>query len=340
MKKIFTLLLFIYVAALSAQITYTEADGPKVGVNVSTRQFDELPTLDANALLSPGGNKDWDVRGLYTETGTTAYENPENLYFKSLYPGVNLTQVEKPNPDSSYTMIETNSTGIYILGSWNPEVAIVYDPKILLGPYPMTFGANFQNDAIADYTQGGFNFRNEIQTNSTVEAWGMMTTNEGTYPTIKLKTKAVQYTVFRATGDIISNATIETHTWHASGFAEPLVTYNALEIEVDTIVFGDTSLTNSYNQIIVSNKDLVKLDNKLSITPNPVADYVTIKCKDLNFNTAAYSIINAEGKIIMEGNLNTDEVLQLNLNQLASGNYLVQLLLDKKTLLFDILTKK
>jgi hypothetical protein len=340
MKKIFTPFLFICVATLSAQITYTEADGPKVGVNVSTRQFDELAGLDANALLSPGGNKSWDVRGLYTETGTTAYESSESLYFKSLFPGVNLTQVEKPNPDSSYTMMQTNSSGLYILGSWSPEVAIVYDPKLLLAPYPLNFGANFQNDAIADFSQGGFNFRNEIQTNSTVEAWGTMTTNEGTYPTIKLKTKAVQYTVFRLTGDIISNATIETHTWHTSGFADPLVTYNAVETEVDTFVFGDTSLTNSYNQRIVSNKDFAKFENKLTISPNPVTDYVTIKCKDLDFNSATYSIVNAEGKTVMEGNLNSNETLQLNLNQLASGNYLIQLLLDKKTLLFDILTKK
>lgn len=339
MKTLITFLLLANAILSTAQITYMETDGPRAGLTIASRRFVDLPILDLDPLKETGGNKSWDVRGVYEDIEDSQYIGVQNLYFKGKFPGANIAKIVEHNPDSSYTMMEKNSFGLFIIGSWNPFVEIVYVPKLMIIPFPLSFGMNFQNDVTADYVVGGVNYKIDyLKTNATVDAWGMMTTNDGTFPAIKVKT--IEITEISADGTPFASATIESHSWLKSGLADPLVTIRSSETEVDTFLLTDTTLTNSHQQIFVSNEEIHNAEMKLSISPNPVLNQVSIECKNVSFNTTTYSIINAEGKTILNGILNDNAKLELDLNHLPSGNYLVQMILDQKTTLFDIISKR
>lgn len=338
MKKIITLLFSFYAISTFAQITYNESDGPKVGVTLYSRILENNELMNFDPLKETGGNKSWDVRGVYVDNGILEYIGTQNLYFKSHFPGTNLCRVDKPNPDSSFIMMEKNSTGLYILGTRDSSLDIVFTPKLTLVPFPLSYGMNFQNDASADYTQQGINFKQDFKSNANVDSWGTIRTNDGTFPVIKMKTiRIIEISVM---GFPYGSYTIENYSWLTSGLADPIVTLEFREIETPLGLTNDTSLTNTYKQEIVSTRNIQNAGLKLSVSPNPVSDLVSIQCQNVNFKEATYSIINEEGKTVMNGIAKNNEILHLNLNTLTSGNYLVQMLLDKKTMLFDILTKQ
>jgi hypothetical protein len=336
MKKLFTLFIICLYVSVNAQITYTETDGPRIGLRIYTRSLLNPQSYDLNHLIETGGNKSWDLRGAFEEGDTTEYIGVDNLPFKSSYPGCNMALVNVPNTDNSYAMFEKNSTGLYWLGSHNDMSDIVLSPKYKFIAFPLNFSSNFQNSVNADYKIDTFDIKLDVQSNSTVDAWGMMTTNDGTFPVIKMKTVQIRELSFAG---IPFGSTSFTYNWLASGFGHPLATLDISEVENFTGLVTDTTIEYTHKQEIVSSQDIAKSKLKLSITPNPVSDQVTIECQNVKFNSATYSIINADGKSVLNGELKSNEVLRLNLNQLTSGNYLVYLVLDKKTTLFEILSK-
>ncbi len=338
MKKLFTLFIIVGLGcSLNAQITYTAADGPRVGLKIESKILKDISGIDLNKLAEAGGNKTWDVRGDSEDNGVTSFVGVDHLAFKSSFPGTNMALVDVPNPTDSYLMLERNSTGFYLLGSRDDTTNIVFSPKYLQIPFPLNFGQNYQNNVNASYNIDTIPVKINIQSNANVDAWGMMTTNEGTYPVLKVK--SIQITEITYDG-IPFGSTSFSHFWVTSGYGNPIVNFDINEVESPFGLLTDTTITYVHRQEVVSTKDIKESKNKLSISPNPVIDHVTIQAHGLNYKSAEYAIINAEGKLIKDGKLKDNEALHLNLQDLISGNYLVQLILDKQTMLFDILSKK
>jgi hypothetical protein len=289
-------------------------------------------------LAETGGNKSWNITGKAEDFETTRFISVSNLPFKNDFPGCNLAAVDELNPDDGYQMIESNSNGLFLLGLRADTLSIVLSPKYTVIPFPLSFGQNYQNNVNASFNVDTSTVKVNIQSNATVDAWGTITTNEGSYPALKIKIVQIQEL---SIDGIPFGSTLFAHTWLTSGIGGPLARFEIEEVESP---FGgletDTSITYIHRHEIVSTKNVKESNSKLTISPNPVIDQVSIKVDNVHFKSAEYSIINAEGKRMMEGKINDNEVLHLNLQHLIPGNYLVQLLLDKQTLLFDIVSKK
>lgn len=335
MKKTFTLLfscIFIY---LNAQITYTQNDGPQVGKKIFARNLENPASYDLNPLMETGGDKTWDVRGTFSERDTTEFIGVDQLTFKGNFPGCNMAMVDANNPAESYQMFESNSSGYYWLGIHNDMTEYVLNPKFKMIQYPLRYNDNFQNFSNTEYKLDTIDIKIDLQSNSTVDAWGMMTTNDGTFPVIKMKTVLLQELSFAG---IPFGSTSFTYNFMASGFANPLVTLDITENENFSGLTTDTSFFYTHKQV-VSSEDLQSSNMKLVVLPNPAADFITLQGTALNFNNATFAVINAEGKTVLNGDLQNNESLNLNVQKLVPGNYLFQMILDQKTLLFDIFTK-
>ena len=335
MKKIFTLLFIGLFISVNAQIIYTESDGPRIGLTVFTRDIQSPDKLDLNKLLETGGNKSWDIRGAFDEGTTFDYEPVDNLSYKDKFPGCNLARFELPSFDNSNYMLEKNISGVYLLGIHNDLVDVVLSPKFKVTQFPLHFGDNYQNSTSSDFKIDTVDIKLDIQSNSTVDSWGMLTTNDGTYPVLKLKT--VQIREISIDG-IPYGSTYFTYSWLTSGIGQALATLIISEEESLSGLTSDTTASYAYRQT-VANEEFLAKEERISIIPNPASDYATIKCVDIQFSSASYVLINADGKTVMEGNFIAKEDLHLNLKQLPAGSYLIQIILDKKTMLFDILSK-
>lgn len=337
MKKFATLFLFALTFSLQAQITYKASDGPKPGIKVESVDLDDISGFDLQDFIQPGGNQQWDISGPDGEDFTTAYISVNDLPFKNLFPGSNMASVPVPNDDSSYTMMEASSAGLYIYGLYSPGMPIVFNNKMTLVKYPLQFGDSFQNDVTANFDAGGFPAQVNYMTNATADSWGTMKTNEGSFACLKLKT--IQLVEISILGVPFGSQTNTTHSWLTSGKAEPIADLSFVEFEDNTGIIQDTSITYLKDQEIVSTRDELAAGSGLRIAPNPASSYAVVQLSEGSYREAEYSLIDAHGKSVRTGHSQHGQPIRIELEGLPAGNYLVLLTLDNERSLFDILNK-
>ncbi|MFZ1424000.1 MAG: T9SS type A sorting domain-containing protein [Saprospiraceae bacterium] len=338
MKPFLTLLIIFISWAVNAQIVYTENDGPRVGHQTENKVLESLDGIDLSQLKLAGANRSWNITGEASDFDKIAYVGVSDLSFKSKFPGTNLAQINLPNDDSSYTMLEKNSSGIYWLGFRDTSTTVVFNSKFTLLPFPLSFGKNFQNNVDADFVADTLLFKIEIQTNSNVDGWGIITTNTGSFPALKVRTN--QITEITTIGIPIGSSTIESHNWYASGYSNPVATLLYNETESPFGLFNDTTITYLHKEELVANENVQNSNLKLWLSPNPAQNLLNIQVTtDVSFKSGVYEIFNAEGKRLLNGEIKSSDNFPLDVQQIPSGNYFIQLILDKKILLFDIFTK-
>jgi len=339
MKPFFTLLAMCLCGFTFSQITYTSANAPKPGHKSEYKYLENIQGIDLNALTQAGSDKTWNITGSDVDGNKEGFISVDNYPFKSFFPTANLASVDLDEPDTTFTMLEVNTTGVYWLGSYDTSTTIVWKDKYIFVPFPLNFGQNFQNGTEADVTQSGTTGKIEIQSNANADGWGMLTTNEGTYPVLKVKTK--QITEITVSGIPFGSSTFEYHHWYASGIVGPVAEFTISETEsIFTGIENDTTVRFLHKQEFVAGENLESVIPKILLTPNPAADFFQMEFKGIEFENAVYTLINADGKTVVSGNFNKNNNTPVAIHNLAAGNYFVQVLLDKKTLLFDILHKQ
>lgn len=338
MKNVCTLLFILVLSGINAQIIYKENDGPKVGTKIKEEFLEDISGFDLQDYTNPGGNQNWEVSGSTQSDVPYEYISVDGLPFKGMFPGCNLAEQSIPNPDSSYSMYQTNSAGLRLIGTYTPETQIVFSQPILLVKYPLSFGDSYQNDVMATFETGGFPAQVDIKTNTVVDAWGVMKTDKGSFPCLRFKN--VQILELFVLGVPFGSQTFTNYGWVANGFAQPVANLTYIELEDNTGIFSDTSFAILDEQEIVANTDLKKGKMNLKLSPNPVSNELNISVQDVTFNEAVYAIIDAQGKTLIQGQVYDHEKIQLDLSKLVPGNYLVQLVLDQKTTLIDIVSKQ
>ncbi len=92
-------------------------------------------------------------------------------------------------------------------------------------------------------------------------------------------------------------------------------------ILIDSLMLGDFTFANDLRDPI-GIKDQQIEEVFLSIAPNPISDYIQIEIAHEHWaSTTYYQIINTEGKIINEGEMDLNNLRTLDVSNLVSGNY-------------------
>lgn len=77
---------------------------------------------------------------------------------------------------------------------------------------------------------------------------------------------------------------------------------------------------------LLSNYEIEKLNDILSIYPNPTNSFFTIQNKQNSSENFEYKIVDLTGRIIKNGNSKFNQ--QINIESLTNGNYIIQIQTD------------
>lgn len=100
------------------------------------------------------------------------------------------------------------------------------------------------------------------------------------------------------------------------------------EVIINTGTSGSASLTQGFHQTNWEFLGLTDFEPSyvVSVFPNPTEEFLTIQTD--NFEKVEYVLFDEQGKIVLQGNL-TNTQTQLQVKQLANGNYTLSLSKEK-----------
>ncbi len=90
-----------------------------------------------------------------------------------------------------------------------------------------------------------------------------------------------------------------------------------------TDLLGNTSEFSLNSSVITSVNDIA-LNNDLMLYPNPASTILVVEFSNVNFKNADYKIINANGEVVLAGNLREMKSI-ININTLEEGVYSIQI---------------
>jgi len=130
---------------------------------------------------------------------------------------------------------------------------------------------------------------------------------------------------------------VEEEMWYdLSGASTPTQRYWSVEYleDIRTARFGTYGRgiwDFKIDEQFVNTKDISVNTTDLNLYPNPAVDYITLKIADVTNETFTARIIDVNGRMVSQQKLDfAGEQTQINISQLNAGNYVIQLVNNKK----------
>lgn len=350
MKKTFILFVMLTCAyCAQAQITITQNDFAATGT-IITMTDDTLPaTL---TLGTSGPNQTWDFSALNSHLSYQYhFVNPASAPFAPTFPTANLV-IDVTGSGYFYYLNNTTSALMAVgqsgdfLDNGNP-MAIRLNPPDKILEFPATYQSTFSNTmsydetiyynmVVSGYQIDSVRMKSVQQKNSVIDAWGSLTTPEGSFPCIRQKTSNATTDTSWGLVNIGGNTMWvefdngfkieDIYSWYANGVGMPLVeitydTTNNTAIEASWVM---TNLTYDENdQALLQNKN-----NTLQIFPNPAGDIISLTgIKDTKNSVVV--IYNALGQEVIRVEYADKGI---SVNNLKYGVYTVDILKGNKRL--------
>ena len=96
------------------------------------------------------------------------------------------------------------------------------------------------------------------------------------------------------------------------------------EIQTETYSNTENVLTQGFHQnsYIVTTVEDLRADFKISVYPNPTADFISLNVQNLEFENMQYTITDLTGRLLQNGNI-TNDIEQFNFSNYAVGTYFI-----------------
>lgn len=321
---------------LVAQITIDLSDMPQVG-DLIVRANDTLTQLTPGPA---GANQVWDM------TVATAHYNdstravsPASTSYGSTFPTANLAMT---NDNVTYLFFKLDNNGMNsvglagdLLGTGSP-ISVNFSPEVIVHQFPRSYGSNFSNPNAFDVTTDGSAFgvsqvrlkRTAMAWDST-DAWGQITTPEGTYDVLRVKrVEYIMDSVFAMLlpppigqfqlFDVLYDTTYN-YAWYAKGMKLAVAELNLDMMQEPT----------SFTWYVPSTSGITQtLDAKLfQIYPNPVNEEIFVQLNDAQAaGNYTFTVLNIEGKEVFTAACElSPSPTRFDLGALAAGSYVWKL---------------
>jgi hypothetical protein len=350
MKKLLPVLLVLFCYSSNAQITIYQQDLPQPG-DTFMLYVDKTPTV---SLGSPSASSQiWNYSTLANDsTKYATYGITANLPFASSFaasnsytygPAILYGGPGAPSPGAGigYTMWAVNSTGMWVVGHRSDydgqgEKNIFINPMEMLMPVPCTYPFSQTYDSKWEVTIGyvPLNFdtlyRSRTHKTITCDAWGSMTTPFGSFSNV---IRIHEYSVTTDSAFAFIGAT----------------TYYSMLIKKDTInkylfwapnerhpvaiaYCNNSGVLQRIEYVSWANLNVSEVANNepsVSVFPNPVSDYITIKVSD-NFKNKNYTlrIFDVSGKELYNKICKSDENA-ISVKGFDKGFYFTEILTEQ-----------
>jgi hypothetical protein len=351
MKNFLLLFFFLLWISSNAQITIYQQDLPQPG-DTFKLYVDKTPTVSlGNASAS---SQNWDYGSLNIDSTKWApYGITSNLPFAASFlasnsytygPAMLYGGPGAPSPGAGigYTMWAVNNTGMWVVGhrsnyDGQGEKNVFINPMEMLMPVPCTYPFNQTYDSkwevAIDYISTDLYdtlYRSRTHKTINCDAWGSMTTPFGTFPNIIRvhETSVTTDSVFLYNGPITvysslySTKTINKYLFWAPNQRHPVA-----------IAYCDNAgVLQRIEYVSWANLNVPEITNKepsVSVFPNPVSDYITIKISD-SFKNKNYTlrIFDVSGNEIYKQICKSDENA-ISVKGFDKGLYFVEILTEQ-----------
>ncbi len=336
MKKIITTILAaLFVFAMNAQITLTQADfGNKFFHCV---QAHDTLVDSANVHIgSPSANSQtWNFTALHNNsTDTITFMDAATTSYASSFSNANIAFTQSNSP-GTYNFLNSTTSGVNAIGQGidhgnitltTPNEAVILNTPQTYMPFPSTLNSTFSGNChttiVIDtsFTYLAFNIDTVhdlhfITYSSVIDAWGTVTTPLGTFPCVRQKytEKTIDSIYVHAAllGWIYGTITIVDSTlsyrWYANNQGYPIV-----EINMNKTQTWDSSA----NWILNSSAGLPGIDfagTSVSIYPNPASTEINVvKGFDKTITVVIYDLL---------GNKITEQILTDNFSKISTATY-------------------
>ena len=351
---------------LTGQITVTNAGFPQAGDTLITA-VDNLP--DNIAITAPGGDQTWNFSGLEAPfSRRTIYGEAADGSAGADFPNATVVANIAEGADGYFKVTENTVELLGLFGA-DPaqlglEILTRFNPPVIVRRAPMNFFDVNQSESslklpfATDNLPGGIFDQLPISPDSLrldivsdrldiVDAWGTLTTPNGTYEVLREKRTEVRETQIWAkvgilpwadvtalaigalppeAADLLGNDTIITHNFFADGVKEPIavLTLNSDETAVENVEYKSNDITTSVQSANA-------LQPGVYAFPNPAVDNVRFEFSNLepgNYDLKLFNILGAEvwsDKFFINGN----RAIKIDISRLKKGTYLYNLVNDK-----------
>ncbi len=204
---------------------------------------------------------------------------------------------------------------------------IIYsNPEDLLH-FPLSYNNTYTDNWAASFVSGGYTYHRKGTTAITADAYGTLTTPNGTY-TNCMRIHMVQvYTdsVFIASPTVISYNNDE-YIWYKNGI------HSSLAYSYTMVANGSTSKNGGYLSSALSVNNIDNSNSILSVYPNPATSFINVQ---FNLNERKKTSVKIYNTLGAEMSTSTIEDVFAGINNykidvanLPEGIYFVQLILD------------
>lgn len=325
LQKFFIFLLLSgFVFSATAQIALTQTDFPGVG-NSTTLIYDTLP--DVSIVPGAAGTaQTWDFSLLHNHgTVVNSYVDPATTPFASSFTMTNVADLLS----GPYYYYYGSSPSEFLLWGMGgdllgigTQVSVVYGNPETYMEFPSTYNSSFTDTSRYDQkffygqTISGYycDSARQLERNhitSTFDAWGDLTTPNGTFPVIRQNmvkqtwdstwVRVQTFNMWISAGNTAE--TTQYYVYYTNGLGDPVV----------SIGYGSDTL------IVWNNAASVGIDvysqNTLRVYPNPARDWL-----ELGAIAEKAEIIDNTGRIVLsEKNVST-----INISDLKNGIYIMK----------------
>ncbi len=328
--KILLLASFTFITKIEAQISFLHTDLPSIGDSV----FQIADTVSQPSLGNAGANQTWDFSTLVNNgQDTIVFANAASTPYASSFPTANVAV----NQDGGYVYFNNSSTELGMLGAvGDPGFGIIAElrenPTNVFAQFPMNYADAYSNNhvelAIVPDLFGipnvdSIKYENTVTSQVSVDAWGEVTTPEGTFSSLRQKETITSTAKIYGKNNqlntwvlIQTNPTVHTNTykWWSN---QPGTGFPVVEIIFDIDLNKITSITYlNVNGGIVSLNTQVADNKVVSVYPNPTTDQLFVKGLK---EKSSLSITDLTGKVVLTKMVNSNESLDVRF--LSAGTY-------------------
>ncbi len=224
----------------------------------------------------------------------------------------------------------TQGTTVSITGAYTSQIQLSYDTdNAVLGSFPLDYGYTNSDGVSGSYeAEGGYSGTFTGNSVTTVDAYGTLTANIGSFPagTNVTRLKTVQninldYLLFTNVGTVTQ--TIYSYYDDNSALSTPIFRSTSTSILVPALNVNQSSETlESFQAVVLSNPNFKQLS--VSIAPNPVNDFLNIQTGN-NEIIRSVKITDFNGRCVIESNVGGNS---FNIGQLQKGIYFATIKTD------------
>lgn len=298
-----------------------------------------VKSLNYSLTQVPGQNQTWSYGNVGMPVSSGLPKNCINNPLLTTYPAANIRRGDNFSLNNyAFEYLNVSNTGIELVNSTDILGKLTsYTNSRQLITYPFKYSDTFV-DAWT-YTTNATTYTTIGSSTVIADGTGTVTTLAGTFNNVlRVKTTISASTYSNTTGGQVSYYDVVTYQWYYPGLHEPLLSTFSQSVN------GVTSATNRIvevyiNAVAVGQNNLEKAQTKLKIYPNPAHLNLSIEAREY-YDVLDLQITDLDGRIIKRLLFRDNEKIEIDINDMDSGFYLLRGTFNGHSSIFEKIIKE